>query len=387
MRRVLTACVALLLVGFSVSGPQSSAKPRATSEDAAAVEQTPPESPELEVAEPPADPVDPYEGWESWCEDLDKQPCRCDAEVETCKGDLVRHKGTTVYKACEPDVTGRPTVCLRKRGECIPRWLNRKKQKVQRANLRIIIDHVCKPPAWWTPDVQCWKFKWRTARKCNQKRWCDPEKLHRFFRPIILRESTWDWETRHFLDPDRLANQRAWAKHKKRKTYEGNKHFLQRDRWGGLGWLGQNSPHFVYLWDSMAPPEVLCRRVPAVETARRLLRKAWRKIAGGIDCVDAEGVPYTRTRMLAGQKRDYKVDTKQTPTWYLLHRAVWGGDLCPQHTKKADFYKRAFEKRLAGVDLDPHEEVTLEMLGRQIPVAEQNAIAAALRAQMQPLEW
>jgi hypothetical protein len=390
MRRLTIAIVALLIAILTVSGVESGATPNPTvpATKAPATVPEPPPVPEEETEEE-TDPY-PYEGWQNWCEPRfeAKQQCRCSAQVQTCAGDLVKHQGEVVFRPCEPDRTGRPTVCSRARGLCMPRWLDRQKQRVQRGNLRVIIDHVCQPPAWWTPDFKCWEFGWKTAKACKRKHWCDPEKLHRFYRAIALRESTWDHQTIHRLDPDRLANMRAWARHRKLGTYEGNPHFADRARWGvGMGWLGQNAPNFVSAWDPMAPPEVLCRRVPAVESSRRRLIRAWKKIAGGLDCLDANGVPYTIERRRNGQERDFVRDTRETPTWYLLHRAVWGGDLCPQHTKRGDFYRRGLERRLAKVELDPHEEVSLEMLGDPIPVEDQHEVAQALTAQMTPLDW
>jgi len=301
--------------------------------------------------------IDPYAEWATWSEDPIKKECRSDDE-------------------CVPDRTGRETYCRKRKGAlegdpgyCRPYWLNRKRQAIQMRNQRIIVDAVCKPPSWWTPDVQCWKFKWRTAKTCNRKHYCDPDKLSRFLRIPAKRESTWDHQTDHRLDPDRIANRNSYKRMYRRGVYKGNPHFYEGltlgksgkplfrlkdlefhcdpdnpydqncdgvpDRWSvGYGWYGMNAALFTWRWDPMAPPEVLAKRVPATLTILRAMRKAWRKFEGGVDCRDADGNLYTVEGMFSGeQKRDYKKDTWPEQTWWSLHRAVFGGMSAPSRSK------------------------------------------------------
>jgi hypothetical protein len=373
-------------------------------------------------------PVDPYEGWESWSESLVAAPCESDED-------------------CEPDRTGRPTFCQTKghaTGYCKPKWLNRKQQRIQRENQRLIVDAICEPPSWYKNERDgegkaCWRFRPKTAMKCQRKRWCNPEKLHRFLRLVALRESTWDHQTDHHLNPDRIANAGSYRRHLRRGTYEGNQHFydgltrnhrgkilfarrsraghiaripqrfcrpMERgqivpaesqnphdrncdgvpDRWQvGYGWYGTNAANFVMEWDVEAPPEVLSRRVPATLAVLRRARTAWRKLEGGVDCRDAEGVPYTAERMRAGQTRDYTRETRISPTWWTVHRAVWGGEICPSPTGKKTYYERAFAARARKIGLDADEQIPLQMLGAPIPRDEQWSLVRELEKKFAPV--
>jgi hypothetical protein len=351
----------------------------------------------------------PYEGWETWAENLDKPPCKTNDD-------------------CGLDRTGRETYCKKwkgasehDRGHCRPRWLNRRRQLIQYRNLRRIVEHVCRPPSWWTPEAKCWNFKWRTARECKKKRWCDPDKLTRFLSVPIKRESTWDHQTDHHLDPDRLANRSSYKRMYRRGVYEDNPYFHEGltlgkngkplfrlkdlrfrcdrdnphdrncdgipDRWAvGYGWYGMNAALFTWRWDPKAPPEVLARRVPATLTILRAMRQAWRKLEGGVDCRDAQGRLYQADLMLAGkQERDYKRDTRPEQTWWTLHRAVFGGDICPIELKGHRWYRRGFARRMSNgkVGLDPDEHVTLEMLGESVPFERQWEVVASIEAQFE----
>lgn len=353
----------------------------------------------------------PYNGWETWAEDPVKPRCVSDEE-------------------CKPDRTGRETYCKKWKGAsekdegfCRPRWLNRQRQAIQYRNLRRIVDHVCHPPSWWTPETKCWQFKWRTARQCNQKKWCNPDKLTKFLSIPARRESTWDHQTDHHLDRDLIANRKSYQKAFKKNRYKGNPHFYEGltlnkngkpifrlrdlqyrcsqdnehdrdcngipDRWQvGYGWYGQNAALYTYMWDRMAPPEVLARRVPATIALLRRLRSSWRKLEGGVDCRDANGDLYDVKRMLAKeQERDYKKDTWPEQTWWTLHRAAFGGDICPIEIKGHGFYRKRFVARAKSkkVGLDPDEGVTLEMLGTPVPFETQWEFVAVVEAEFEPV--
>lgn len=368
-------------------------------------------APESDPNETPQVAQSPYEDWETWAEDPVKPACKLDDD-------------------CAPDRTGRETYCKKWKGApedaegfCRPRWLNRKRQAIQRRNLERIVEHVCKPPSWWTPETRCWKFKWRTARQCNQKRWCNPVKLTKFLSIPARRESTWDHQTDHHLDQDLIANRKSYRRAWKKGRYEGNPHFYEGltlgkngnplfrakdlkyrcdpdnehdrncdgvpDRWQvGYGWYGQNAALFTYLWDRQAPPEVLARRVPATMALLRRLRASWRKLEGGVDCRDANGDLYTVKRMLAGeQERDFKKDTWPEQTWWTLHRAAFGGDICPIKIEGHGFYRKRFVARAKSkkVGLDPDESVTLAMLGKPVPFEEQWEAVAIIEASFEPV--
>jgi len=354
----------------------------------------------------------PYDDWETWAEDPVKPRCSSDEE-------------------CKPDRTGRETYCKKRKGAlekdegfCRPRWLNRKRQAIQRRNLRRIVDHICEPPSWWTPETKCWKFKWRTARQCNTKKWCNPDKLESFLSIPARRESTWDHQTDHHLDQDVIANRDSYVRAWRKGRYEGNPHFYEGltlgksgkplfrakdlrfrcdpdnpydrdcngvpDRWQrGYGWYGQNAALYTYMWDRLAPPEVLARRVPATLALLRRLRASWRKLEGGVDCRDANGDVYDVKRMLAGeQERDYKRDTWPEQTWWTLHRAAFGGDICPSiKIKGHNFYRKRFVARANSkkADLDPDETVTLEMLGTPVPFEKQWEFVVMVEAEFEPV--
>jgi len=354
---------------------------------------------------------DPYAGWATWSEDPIKKSCGSDDD-------------------CGLDRTGRKTFCRKRKnalegdsGHCKPSWLNRRRQAIQQRNQQLIVDAICKPPAWWTPEVQCWKFKWRTARECNRKHYCDPDKLARFLRIPAKRESTWDHQTDHRLDPDRIANRNSYKRMYKRGVYKGSPYFFEGltlnkkgnpifnaralriywdpqneydqdgsgvpDRWEvGYGWYGLNAALFTYAFDNHAPPEILAKRVPSTLALLRRMRKSWRKLEGGVDCRDAEGNLYTVAGMASGkQQRDYKKDTWPKKTWWTLHRAVFGGDVCPIEIKGHKRYRKNFINRARNkkIDLDPDEEVTLEMLGKPVPRDQQWDFVLAIEAQFEPV--
>lgn len=447
-RRLLSAAVLLFgTMSCPVAEPQHREPTRVPSQAAAVLSATPP-SPAIAptIAVVVADPTpDRYADWETWAESPIQPECFKDAD-------------------CTADRTGRERECSKRKGalegdpgRCKPLWLNRRQQAVQRRNLRLIVDAVCKPPHWFDLERDargnaCWRFEWRTARQCNRKQWCNPEKLHRSLLIPGNRESNLDHETDHRLDPDRIANMASYKRHYRRGTYEGNPHFyagltkndagvvifgkrrpgcrdfpclpfkyclpmasddtepgnrqnpLDRDcngvpdRWElGYGWYGQNAAIFVSAWDPLAPPEVLTRRVPATLAALRRSRYAWKKLTGGIDCTDRHGEPWSRKHRrprkwpgmsqaeYAEMRADRARETRQQPTWWLIHRAVWGGEVCPETDVEPGWYERAYAARAKGIDLDPQEEISLQMLGDPVPKNQQWALVDRLRPRFAPV--
>jgi hypothetical protein len=385
-------------------------------------------APALAREKAPAPARDRYADWMRWSEDHHQPEC-------------------FKLEECQPDRTGSPTICVKPTGsgegdpgKCRPQPLNRRRQKIQRENQRVIVDAICRPPKWYEAERDaegraCWRFEWRTAKQCKAKEWCNPEKLHRFLRIPAKRESTWNHRTDHRLDKDLIANMASFRRmygRGERNPYKDNPHFFEGlsigkkgravfgrggktvprryclpmrpwddepapsqngadrncngvpDRWDrGYGWYGLNASNFTFAWDPLAPPEVLARRVPATLAVLRRARAAWRKLTNGIDCLDAGGAPWTKKNRRPSWKAckdpksdrygdpdcrahlraDLAKDTWQKPTWASVHRAVWGGDVCPNTMDDVDFRERMFANRANRVELDPSEEISLQMLG------------------------
>ena len=129
----------------------------------------------------------------------------------------------------------------------------------------------------------------------------------------------------------------------------------------------------------------------ALRNAARFIQEAGAqavKLEGGVDCHDAEGNIYQVDLMLAGtQERDYKKDSWPEKTWWTLHRAAFGGDVCPIKIKGHGRYRKSFVARAKSkkVDLDPDGQVSLEMLGKAVPFDQQWELVLSLDAQFEPL--
>lgn len=339
--------------------------------------------------------VGPYDGWEDWCEEPYKDVCHC-AKDETNKivCQPVDEDGNAT--TCPLSRTGRSQICLwpqwaRKRGinrhECTQKWFTRKEQRKQREAQGVIVDHVCKPPAWWDDLSKwggehkygtdaaklCWRLKGgsKALKQCRSNHYCHPDKLHRFLRIPAKRETSWNHEKDHTLNPDKRANVQAYGKMKRRGVYDGNPHYYDADRWSrGYGWYGHNAALAVWYWDPHAPPEILCRRVESTEIHLRKMRRAFKKL----------------WKMYRNDEHELKLDTGEIRTvrgvtWYDLHRATSSGQLTredPVPTLKKK-NRRPFAYRAKLVDLDPFETVMWEMLGDPIPLDEQNQIANQIR--------
>ena len=335
------------------------------------------------VPRPVPKPAGPYSGWRSWCDQEWDMACETDAD---CDG--------------MADPVGHPLYCGRPRWAsekvtakvCRPGRFGRARRRIEVARQRTFVDHVCHPPDWYEPGTKCWQYKWKRAKECkrNKASWCRPDSLQGLLRVVALREATWKPYARHRLNPDIRANASAWMKRADRYGWaveldktgavtkttklrnDANPHYGDWWRWSkGLGWYGHNTAVHLPDWDEVAPPEVLCREVEASEAYLRAARRAWRKIASGLDC-DKDG------------ERDWygsgEHDGKPMPTWADVHQGASGGKLCPLAWSHERFAKRAKRAKL-----DPNEAIGLGRLGEPIPRDRQNEIAAEIRAVMPTL--
>lgn len=267
--------------------------------------------------------------------------------------------------------------------QCFPRWLNRGEQRRQHQSLQVIVESLCKEPAWaqelreWglankmggDPSKLCWRLKGgsQALKECLGGHFCQPEKLTRFLALVAGRESTWNHTTTHELNYDLEANRASYARAKKSGWYEDNPHFYASYRWSrGYGWYGQNAALSVFDWDPKAPPEILCRRPESTEIylrkARRSFKKLWSRYRDDVE-------------------RVYKLDNGEEVqvkgvTFYDVHRAVSSGKLEPEEKIPA---KRGFVQRARARKLDPFETVMWEMLGEPIPRDRQNQVADEIR--------
>jgi hypothetical protein len=229
-----------------------------------------------------------------------------------------------------------------------------------------------------------------------QNEWANAERLASFLWVPYLRETTARPWKRHRLNPDKVANEKAWVRQASRygwkvetvcsngkercrsnmkvvKDYypiseNANPHYGDIWRWEfGLGGLGQNAALWTGGWDTMAPPEILCREVEQFETYLRRARKVVADLANGIDC-DGD------------VKKDY---WNKSPTWVDVHRAASGGKVCPKTNASRKKFEDAFRHRAESAGLDPDEVVTLEMLGNPIERDGQNERAAEIYVQLE----
>ena len=281
----------------------------------------------------------------------------------------------------------------------------------RKLRLRTIIEDRCYPPRWWrwgqghSVPKGCWQRRDRGERCPRQ---CNPEKLQRFLRIVIKRESDWRMSKVHNLGPDVEAAPAAWLRHCATGTYKGNPHlgvckpcepgdpFLKADpdidvfacrkvygqeqkwrpsmskgpaqnwsRWRAYGYYGQNAALWVMEWDSQAPPEILCRDVESTEIYMRRLRSSWKKMVRGVTCGDGK--------------------VFADPTWANLHTMTSSGkSLCSKRFYK-NWVRKGFDQRAAKVKLDPDEVVALEMLGQPVPKGVQQDWADGLRTDLGPI--
>lgn len=372
------------------------------------------QSPPKEEVEPSTEPqdeetettpafVDPYEGWESWCEPM-FYDTRCKTDSD-CSEFSVKAIGRPLRcgrpwwseKDDLRDENGNPiTVCL-------PGYAREKEREWRYDRLREIVRQ-----QYFDETEHC-KLDGRPIHKEHwrcQKEWKKAEVLTSFLWLVYKRETTARPWKRHRLNPDLSANVRAWVrraddygwnielacstvwKSGKRKPKhlcrsknlviksmdpledkESNPYYAHENRWQyGLGGLGQNAALWTDTWDTMAPPEILCREVPAFETYLRRARRVVSMLQGGVDC-DGDGKP---------EYRD------PDPTWLVVHRGTAGGKVCPpKNAARAKEYEDNFRKRAKWAGLDPDETVSLSMLGKPIDKDTQNARVEEIYAILQ----
>ncbi len=250
---------------------------------------------------------------------------------------------------CPKDRTGRPQVCVRPwwaKGDearvCRPRRLSRAQRRRNRAALREIVRHLCRP-----------------GDGCSHK------SLSRLLEIVALRESAFDNQVTHELNPDREANAASLTRALESGWYDGNQHLRDLSRWTvGYGWFGMNAPLFVREWDRYAPPEILCRQVESVEVYLRVARRAWRKLSKILPSEQEVALDNGERVMVRGV------------TWYDIHRAVSTGKLGRPDTISS----RRFVRRARAVGLDPFATVKIEDLGRPIPKGRQGEVAEKIRS-------
>lgn len=242
--------------------------------------------------------ADPYAGWQAWCEPVAMTSCKTDDDCSSLStADRAHHRCV------------RPWWAERGTDErvCAPKWPSRREQKWRRARMEEIVEEICSGAA------------------CNERA------LSNFLGIVAERESAWrPWKT-HRLNGDLRANREAWARLAPR--YAGNPHHRDRDRWQGYGDKGQNAALFTFLWDPMAPPEILCREVESTATYLARARIAVRKQA----------------------------DLGIAPTWASVHAALASGEVRPSERALQSFRKQA-----GRVGLDADAPVTSRSFGRDL---------------------
>lgn len=285
---------------------------------------------------------DGYDGAERWCQAA-SHPCQTDAD---CRGsaavDSAPHRCVTPWwvKASGKNKKDKPTKV------CGSPWPTRAERNWREARLAQIVEEICSGAE------------------------CDAGDLTAFLSIVATRESTMRPWKAHRLDGDVRANASAWLQRSKRyghepviiktkrsgKTFEeivaikfskdGNRYYSQEDRWQGLGYYGQNSALFVALWDSKAPPEILCHEIESTDTYLKSARSIVRKQA----------------------------DLGIEPTYATVHYALGTGDLRPKPSSIEKFIAKA--KRHG---LNAAKRVTTRSFGRELgPTVESRRLAAEI---------
>ena len=310
-----------------------SAKPRPWIESSGTTAPLPPRVTES------IDEVDPYEGWQHWCEPH-VAPCATTADCRR-----VKHPSGKPLKCIRPYYAKNPDDKV-----CSPGWSTRGERAHQRARIRELVR------LQYSGESTCTGGGWR----CSQRR-ARGDRLATFLSMVAQRETTMRPWKRHRLNADVRANRKSFERTD--KFYKGNRHRRARWRWEyGVGLFGANASLFTRVWASDAPPEILCREVPGVETYLRSARKGWRSLKGGVDC---DGEPGREWHGFNG-----------SPTVYDGHRWASGGKLCPSPVRTK------FEKRAAKWGVDPYRPVSLRDLGAPIERDEQNKRAVELEGQL-----
>lgn len=327
----------------------------------------------------------PYAGWDTWCEPhTNEVACQQDSDcvgLDHPVGHPLRclhpwwAKGNKELKICAPGYARRSE----------RDWRHNRLREIVRQQYFDETEHCA------DDDRPIHKQHWRCQRE-----WRNAERLTNFLWIPYKRETTARPWKRHRLNPDKVANEKAWVRQAGRYGWKvetaclngkkrckggmrvvkasypisenANPHYGEMWRWEyGLGGLGQNAALWTGGWDTMAPPEILCREVEQFETYLRRARQAVTDLSNGIDC-DGD------------VKKDY---WDKKPTWVVVHRAASGGKICPRNNASRKKFEDAFRRRAKSAGLDPDEVVTLEMLGKPIKKDTQNERAAEIYAQLE----
>lgn len=345
--RLLVRLLPLVLLWSSSACADVSARPTKVQRSAKREQTRPalPTKPEPRALprKAPKPKQDPYAGWSSWCEPEVLELCNADRDCED-----VPHPSNKSLKCIRPwyaDASSDYRVCS-------PGFSNRTEREHQRARIRELVrlqysgeSEACENDKGW---------------RCGHSR-RRGDRLAGLLRLVAQRETTMRTWKRHRLNGDVKANRNSFDD--TAEVYAGNRHRRQRWRWEyGLGLYGANASFFVDEWSTQAPPEILCREVEATEAYLRAARRSWRKLKGGIDC-DGDGV------------REWH-GFGGSPTWYDIHHATSGGQLCPGNGRGK------FEARAKRAGLDPYAPVSLAELGEPIPSEGQTRTALVLKAQI-----
>jgi len=344
-----------------------------------------------------------YDDWKNWCEPLEyEKTCEADADCAN-----IEHVAKRPLRCSHPsigplknatDVNGDPLKL------CLPGHSGRIERRWRYARLREFVaqqyfDETKHCPSWTWETIRNDQGKVRQFERVFddkrpihkqhwrcQKEWKMAEELTEFLWIVYKRETSARPWKRHRLDPDRIANERAYVRQAKRygwivettcpkkkryrsrdcyisKVYEdpevkqSNPHYGNQYRWMfGNGGLGQNTALWTKTWDKMAPPEILCLEPAQFETYLRNARDIVANLDSGIDC-DGD------------IEKDY---WDHAPTWSVVHRGASGGKTCPPKNKaKAAEHEEKFKKR-AKNRIDPDKVVTSQMLGKPIKKEGQN---------------
>lgn len=160
-------------------------------------------------------------------------------------------------------------------------------------------------------------------------------------RHVVSRESTYRPRVVHGRDPDVRSAWTAWSRPQNQRRYRGNVHYLHARQWSTVGQFAMNSTLWVWEWDPLAPPSVLCLESVSVEAYARRMRRVWHKYnSGSLAC--AKG---------------------QRATWWDLTRAASSGKVCPSESAKLARIEAKFARFMRRKGSDPYRRPRLSELG------------------------
>lgn len=356
------------------------------------------EEAEAEAAVTAIEEADLYAGHTDWCEWVHRPLCG----KEKVWDREAKRKKWIDHGECGTDHRGVQMRCVR------PYWASKKDPKVcaspfpakgerdwRRSRLRFLVGKLYGLDGEW----------WRTVSTSHKAKYA--LRLYRLMVLIAERETSMRTWKAHNLGPDVEGASRAYRRAKKRKMYEGNRHFdgyrvlagpgkregeftfeeirfadrykdaktigdeLQEShpdwvvvvqdnshRWKSFGYAGQTSAGWIFEVDTMAPPEALCLEAFSLETYVNRLRRIQERLPAMYDCNDADGKPYSRSKLRNGEQvRDRVKDTERQPTWHVLHRGASGGSMCPNQSAVWLQTHTGFARRARAHNLDPDQVV------------------------------